>query len=134
MIGKCSFFLMSCAPRIFVSWKPFFLLLVCFKNSWQLFYAVLCLAVMLPIWKFSPHQKKKKKMITSPLTSTFVKWFPINIAKCTVFLGRSSLNFRLIKIIFPLWNPWKIVFLDSFMFKCKLHHTFPATFKKWVHD
>ena len=31
----------------------------------------------------------------------------------------SSLNFRLIKILFPFRNPWKIVFFYSFIIKCK---------------
>ena len=57
------------------------------------------------------------------LQITFMKLFPINIAKCTVFLPHSSLNFRLIKILFPFKILEKLCFLYSLVFKCKVTKT-----------
>ena len=60
-----------------------------------------------------------KNIHLSAKLTTFVKWFPYG----TFFLTHWSLNFHLIKIIFPSQNLWKIVFFRSFILRCKLPKT-----------
>ena len=91
----------SCAPFIFVSWiywKGFFASL---KNSSKLcFITVLCLTVMFPIWKFP--QRFSPSLLHlwngSQLTSQIAQF-------------SSSLNFRMIKILFLFRYLWNIYFL-----------------------
>ena len=99
----------SCASPIFVSWiywKGFF---APFKNSSKLcFITVLCLTVMFPIWKFPQRYSPSHLHLWngSQLTSQIAQF-------------SSSLNFRMIKILFPFRNLWNIDFY-SFVIKYKL--------------
>ena len=82
----------SCAPLIFVSWvyrKGFF---APFKNSSKIYFiTVPCLTVIFPIWEFPQRYSPSNLHLWngSQITSQIVQF-------------SSSLNFRMIKIIFPL--------------------------------
>ena len=91
--GKCSFFLMCSSHFFFLNRKHFF---IHFKNSnWRFF----CRSMFDS--NVSHMKILQKKIFTCPLT-TFVKWLPINIAKCTFSLTRSSFNFCLIRNLFSI--------------------------------